>query len=235
MSNEKSLESSKINTIILDSFRDLVIEQAKILSITEFEQMIDETIGVYITNTVKQFYQDYEKHSFWLNQNEAVSQSLTEIGSFVEVIDAYLDGFQKIENCVILDWLIELKSKINCQEEEKSCPIAEEKQDFSLSDKNSSLSKKDDNFMKMNNAFAKKDLEESLNDDIRQLTEIFPQFSLKNIKKIYKKNHNDYEATIDGLIMIENDSSDISEEEVYRKNDLSEEDRQLMKERIVQK
>lgn len=216
--------------IILESFRDFVVDKTKLLKSFEYHEMIDSSIGAYIVNAIKQFYADYENHKVWLNQDKAISESFNEIDSFVEVISAYLIGFEQIENSRILEWLIELKNQID------RLGQLDDIESTTIGSSNSQSSNIIENTKKKTNKKSACFDEPFVDENLQQLVEIFPQFSINDINKVYKKNHKNYEATIEELVLMEDVSVVKSSEEVVcRNNDLSEEDKRILKERIVHK
>ena len=96
------------DSLILESFSNFVIKN-KLIESSDFEATIDEVIGSYVVNTIKQLFEEYENHKIWLDDNAAEE---FDIESFVEIIDAYLCGFNTLEKNDIVHWLIDLKNYI---------------------------------------------------------------------------------------------------------------------------
>lgn len=232
---ENQLSSSyNLDQKILNSFCELTTNKIKLFTPDEYEIMMDSTIRVYIINTIKQFFKDFENHKVWLNQDEAIKQSFTEVDSFVDVIDAYLIGFKKIESQKILEWLIELKGNVDFYMQSLTSS-ANEQAAIELVDNQKIKMNDIDNIIKSINNNHKVH-EQPLNQDIKKLMEIFPQFSVSDLKIIYNKNRNNYEATIDELVSIECSSMKSTDKKKDGcDQDLNEDEKKSLKERIVKK
>src|SRR4051812_721174 len=98
--------ASTSDSTILASFINFVIS-SEITTAEDISSSIDDTIGAYVVNTIKQLYADYECHSHWLNAEQATET--LDLESFVEVIDPYLPGFECLPYEKIVTWLMELK------------------------------------------------------------------------------------------------------------------------------
>jgi hypothetical protein len=141
-------------------------------------------------------------------------------------------------------WLINTKKEIEayCKQifinENQEYNLALVKNDESLEDN----SQKDNNQpMSSNNKKSViKNKDESNDPNIQLLIEMFPCIDLTEIKKAYKRCQKNYEKSIDELLCLQNGSiikKDEFIEEVLCKNqlDLTEEEKQALKEKTVQK
>lgn len=224
-----STQSEEEQKTILESFEKFITSESGLMSSSEWLEIgSDEIVSAYIVNTIKQLFQDYEDHTVWSSQDEAVANTFTEVDAFVEVIAAYLPGFERLQVNDILKWLIGLKARID--EDKKIAATvtltADTKQSNENETKTTSITK-----------IEVEDANEATADgDVKLLLEMFPQFSIKDIKKVYKKRGSNYNAAIDELVLLENASVISSDDDVvYSNDDLTEEEKQLLKERTVQK
>lgn len=214
------------DSIILESFSSFVIKN-KLIESSDFEATIDEVIGSYVVNTIKQLFEEYENHKIWLDDNAAEE---FDIESFVEIIDAYLCGFNTLEKNDIVHWLIDLKNYIDSEKQNEL-----EASDKTETDENLSIEIAQDSDKKVK----PKDKKIDANDpNIELLTEMFPSVSINEINKLYKKVNKSYEKAVDELLILQNTGSVLSEdsdEDLEAKNELNEEERKLLKEKTLQK
>lgn len=214
------------DSIILESFSSFVIKN-KLIESSDFEATIDEVIGSYVVNTIKQLFEEYENHKIWLDDNAAEE---FDIESFVEIIDAYLCGFNTLEKNDIVHWLIDLKNFIDSEKQHEL-----EVSDKTETDENLSKEIAQDSDKKVK----PKDKKIDANDpNIELLTEMFPSVSINEIKKLYKKVNKSYEKAVDELLILQNSGSVLSEdsdEDLEAENELNEEERKLLKEKTLQK
>lgn len=214
------------DSLILESFSSFVIKN-KLIESSDFEATIDEVIGSYVVNTIKQLFEEYENHKIWLDDNAAEE---FDIESFVEIIDAYLCGFNTLEKNDIVHWLIDLKNYIDSEKQNEL-----EASDKTETDENLSIEIAQDSDKKVK----PKDKKIDANDpNIELLTEMFPSVSINEINKLYKKVNKSYEKAVDELLILQNTGSVLSEdsdEDLEAKNELNEEERKLLKEKTLQK
>lgn len=214
------------DSLILESFSNFVIKN-KLIESSDFEATIDEVIGSYVVNTIKQLFEEYENHKIWLDDNAAEE---FDIESFVEIIDAYLCGFNTLEKNDIVHWLIDLKNYIDSEKQNEL-----EASDKTETDENLSIEIAQDSDKKVK----PKDKKIDANDpNIELLTEMFPSVSINEINKLYKKVNKSYEKAVDELLILQNTGSVLSEdsdEDLEAKNELNEEERKLLKEKTLQK
>jgi hypothetical protein len=227
---------NKKNELILASFLKLVDENN-----LNKDELADEIISSYVVNTINQFYEEYESHKIWLDVVEA--ESILDVDNFVEIIDAYLSGFSQISKKDIVTWLINMKREIEdiCEQESHQ----EHKEELTLENKDENsvdTSQKDNNQAKSpnNKKPSTKHKEEQNDPNVMLLIEMFPSIDFTEIKKAYKRCQKNYEKSIDELLIVQNSSiikKDKIVEEVVCKNqlDLTEEERQSLKEKTVQK
>lgn len=195
------MNKEEVDKKVIDSFEKFIVDRMRLLTRSEYAEMIDTTIAAYIVNTIKQFYKDYENHKVWLGQDEAVAASFTDIESFIDVVDAYLPGFNRLESSSILNWLVELKAEI---EREINPPVSSpDPVPVIISQPNkipeNEKIPKEEKSKKKN---AKANQDEAPSDDVVQLQEMFPQFTVKEINKIYRKLSCNYNAAIDELVVL---------------------------------
>lgn len=199
------------NEIILKTFSEFVIG-TKLLDTESLNDILnDEIIALYIINTINQFFEQYDNEQKWLDSNSI--EEAFEIENFIEIIDAYLSGFSQLNQSDIIKWLTQLKQLL--EEASTKTEIIETKNEIvekELTTKNEPVTVID------------------YNENVISLNEIFPTLSLKEINTIYKKTNQNYDKTIDELLIIQNasivDSSD--DEEIT-----TDEDRRLLKEKTV--
>lgn len=222
-----NLTEEATDNLILKSFNDFVLE-SKLVDKQDLDSTIDGTIGSYIVNTIKQFYEEYENHKIWLDNSKAED---FDVENFIEIIDAYLSGFNNLPKKSILNWLIRLKKDID-DSTNRNMQIQ------SIQIQTSTSSNLND--YKSNNQVDSKQPEnpENIEDpNLKLLLEMFPEMCIKRINKIYKKSNKNYEKTIDELLFIQNaeiqDQEGIEDREQQQR--LSEQERILLKEKTVQK
>lgn len=239
----------KYDSLIIDSFLDFIVNH-ELIQKDEINDLIDDTIRLYIINTIKQFYDDYESHLLWIDSNTAKDQF--EIEQFMEVVDAYLPSFINLDKNNVIKWLIELKRQIDSLfNEEKSKNSSEiiienncEKSTITNSKiKNKSPNKKKKN---MNSKFNEAEYKDDFN--LQPIIEMFPHLKPKIIIKKYLHQFKDTTKTIDELLKINSDyqeSSSQSESELSsdsevadKLNDqllLTEEEKKIIKEKTIEK
>lgn len=224
-----SIQNEEEQRTILESFEKFITSESGLMTSSEWSEIgSDEIVSAYIVNTIKQLFQDYEDHTVWSSQDEAVAHTFTEVDAFVEVIAAYLPGFERLQVNDILKWLIGLKARID--EDKKIAATATLTTDTKQSNENET---KTTSITKIEVEDAN---EATADGDVKLLLEMFPQFTVKDIKKVYKKRGSNYNAAIDELVLLENASVISSDDDVvYSNDDLTEEEKQLLKERTVQK
>ena len=211
--------------LILDSFKKF-IGQSPIDNV-HLDMLSDEVVVMYVTTSIKQFYEEYENQKFWID--EKIEEAF-DLENFVEIIDAYFDGFRDLEQKEIVSWLTKLKKDINYSLSIKTVnPMQDQEiiksvEEISLNESNP----------KVNPSNKKQHFS---NPDIENLSDMFPLINPRKISKIYKRLGNDYNRSIDELLMLaENDSSGGENEELLqRKQELNEEERRILKERTVEK
>ncbi|CAF0710753.1 unnamed protein product [Brachionus calyciflorus] len=206
---------------ILNSFKKFVIE-SNLIEKHDLDCTIDQTIGSYIVNTIKQFYEEYENHKIWLDDN---AEEEFDIDNFVEILDAYLNGFSDLSKNSITKWLIQLKNEIDKlqKEQEKFENSSSNKSEHVLTETQYSDESKTNE--KLN------DIE--LNTDTKILVEMFPNVNLKEIEKIYKKSNKNNEKAIEELLLIQNRLD--NEVIIDRDEELTEEEKRFLKEQTVKK
>jgi hypothetical protein len=220
-----SSETSEKDQLILASFSDFVIDH-DLIDRNDLDQFLDDTIGAYIINAIKQLFEEYESHKIWLDEPSA--RNLAEdfdIENFIEIIDAYLTGFSTLHSNEIISWLIKLKKKLDTEFKTKNVREIIEQSVKKELEKEPIFECVEESQLKMNSkieALLEKD------EHLRVLVDMFPEFEFKEINKIYKKCNKNYEKAIDELLMLEN---------VIRTNDyeLTEEEKQELKEKTVQR
>jgi len=227
----------KKNELILSSFLKLIEENN-----LNKDELADEIISSYVVNTINQFYEEYECHKIWLDHVEA--ESILDVENFVEIIDAYFSGFSQINKKDIVAWLINMKKEIeaSCKQtslnENRERNLYTEKDDERLED---NLKKENSHAKSSTNKKSTiKNKDEPNDPNINLLIEMFPSIDLTDIKKAYKRCQQNYEKSIDELLCLQNGSiikKDEIIEEIVSKNqlDLTEEERQALKEKTVQK
>jgi hypothetical protein len=216
------------NEIILKSFSKFVTGSNLLEDDYLREILADEVFSMYIINTIKQLFQQYDNEKKWIDKK---LEDAFEIENFIDIIDAYLSGFRDLDQTQIVSWLTELKksvdqikstnnessSQISSQEGASSTVNQCEKQESSTD------AKPVENFKYEPNVMA--------------LSEMFPKMSLKEINLIYKKTNKNYEKSIDELLIIKDGSivNDSSDEDTLIKLELNEEEKKALKEKTVQK
>ena len=196
-----------LDKLILDSFIHFVTSLEKFGDVSTL--FLDETIRSYLINTIKHLYDEYK------NDNAE-----NEIGDFIEIMDAYINGFKEINEKQILKWLIELgkeldENKYIAKNDSVTCQTEFEKPTIT------------------SHVEIEPELEKLTFDDsnLDLIAEMFPDLDRKLILNSFKRTKCHYERTIDELLISresittnKSDSSDIPEEE-----------RQIFKDTIVKK
>ena len=222
--------SGNSNSLILEKFVEFVVDK-NLIDKASIEMTIDESVGTYIVNTIKQLYEEYESHKIWLDNKTAENFDLE---NFVEIIDAYLNGFNTLANKEIIEWLVALKKEMgqleNIKEEnmQASNAIAVE----CCSSQNISESE-----TKQDNQKKQKNMPEINDPNVKLLGEMFPNIDMERIGKIYKKLNSNYEAAIEFLL--NEDANPITCKDngngFDTKLELTEEEKKLLKEKTVKK
>lgn len=210
--------------LILDSFKTF-IEKSPIDN-ANLDMLSDEVVVMYVTTSIKQFYEEYETQKFWIDEK---LEEAFDLENFVEIIDAYFEGFRDLDQKEIISWLTGLKRDINSslsvktENPMKDIEIIKAVDEITLGETKAKPSKKK--------------YQQYSNPDIENLSEMFPLINPKKISKIYKKLGSDYNRSIDELLTLAEDDSSGSEDEmvISRNKDLTEEERRIIKERTVEK
>jgi len=225
-------DENKNNQLILSSFLKLIDENN-----LDKNELADEIISSYVINTINQFYEEYENHKIWLDEVDA--ESILDVENFVEIIDAYLSGFSQINKKDIVAWLINTKKEIEADCKQISINKNNQQENTQRLEDNSQNGK---NHAKLSNdkKMTSKQKDEPHDPNIQLLIEMFPTIDLSEIKKTYKRCQKNYENSIDELLCVHNGSiikKDEIIEEVVCKNqlDLTDEERQALKEKTVEK
>lgn len=209
-----SAENNNHYDEILKSFKDFVINQCQLITQSDFDSSVDEIIASYIVNTIRQFYDEYETHSIWLDNQSAENLDLE---PFIEIINEYLCGFDQVDSKSITKWLISLKCIINPQPV-KTVPKEETVQSPTAP--------------KPVEQKSNKKIDHNQDANLQTLIEMFPQLELGKIKRIFKKSNYDYDRTVDELLMNQTSSSDSDTESQAQ---VSEQEKEQLKKRIIQK
>ena len=182
---------------------------------------IDDCVGTYIVNTINQFYDEYENHKVWLDNQTAEK---FELDNFVEVIDAYINGFNELKSEEIIRFLIDLKRNID--ELDKKTKDASQLVHSEIVAHSSEP--------KIDQCVEKK--VDPVDPKIKLLSEMFPEVKIQRVKDVYKQAGKDYERAIE-LLLNENDGGSLAckDEESGDFENLSEEEKRILKERTVQK
>jgi hypothetical protein len=200
--------------LILDSFSRFVTEQ-KLIEPADLEYLIDDTIGAYIVNAIRNFYAEYENHKAWLDEDSVDLVEDLDLDSFAEIIDAYLVGFSSLDISVIFNWLIKLKKEIEASTEPPQKEAEEEVAQNSEQEK----------------AAVEASSESCLLDEDQHfglLLDMFPEVDRKEIAKCYQKFDRNHEKCIDELLMRE-DCVIIDDDK------LTEKERRELKEKTLQR
>lgn len=216
--------SGDSNSLILDNFIEFIVNK-ELIEKTNVALTIDEYVGAYIVNTIKQFYEEYENHKIWLDNKSAEE---FELENFLEVINAYINGFASLNTEDIIKWLIDLKKKIDDSDsriKEITQPKVADAEDFCKSKTAKDSHSPDKTMIKLDQS----------DPNIKLLCEMFPDVKKKRINDVYKQAGKFYERAIE-LLLNENDGCSVKckgDEDDFV--NLSEEEKKLLKERTVQK
>lgn len=200
------------NELIVKSFSNFMINSNLHDSESISDILSDEIISQYICNTIKQLFDQYEAENKWLDYK--LEESL-EIENFIEVIDAYITGFDTLNQTDIINWLSQLKQDLDQTKTKQS-----KEEEKTLEDESP---KSEDKPLTTTSCV-------NFDSNVILLSEMFPKLSLKEINSVYKKTQSSYEHSIDELLRLQE-----LEENTIRNVELSEEDKKLLKERTVQK
>ena len=195
-----------IDEKILNSFKNFILK-SKIDS-ASLEALEDNVVSSYVINAIKQFYEEYENHKAWIDDN--VEKSF-DIENFIEIIDAYFEGFSELNEALVIIWLVELKRNIDNEVNTETKFTENEKiglsgclKELKIEEtKNTPKHKK----IKKNKSLVAE------NPDIQNLCEMFPLVSVKNVFLVYKKNNNDYNRALDELLENKDNLIDISSDD----------------------
>jgi hypothetical protein len=215
--------------MILDSFIQFLLAHnlKSELSSNEENQFDDNILASYVINMIKQFYEEYESSRMWLDEKKAQN---FEIENFKEIMDAYISDFKLINDNDIIEWLIELKKRLDdlariskissnkLKSEEKITKDETIETNNLLNDNNSNELKYDKN--------------------MQLLIEMFPNLNAKDIGQVYNKTNQNYEKAIDNLLIMDKACLILdSKQESYECEscDLTQEEKKLLKERTVRK
>jgi len=216
------MDSNK-NEIILESFSKFIIDSNLMQETCLNEILNDEVISMYIVNTIQQLFEQYDTENKWIDNK---LEDAFEIENFIEIIDAYLNGFCDLEQTKIIQWLTQLKKSLD--NNYKSFSEVLNQQNDEPIQKSSSLTDNDvnlkQNVKKIN----------SYEPDVLALSEMFPSLNLKEINIIYKKTNNNYERSIDELLLLqEEDALVVDYDDDDDKLDLNDDEKKALKERTV--
>ena len=104
------MDSNK-NVIILESFSKFIQINSNLMQETCLNEIInDEVISMYIVNTIQQLFEQYDTENKWIDNK---LEDAFEIENFIEIIDAYLNGFCDLEQTKIIQWLTQLKKSLD--------------------------------------------------------------------------------------------------------------------------
>lgn len=202
--------------VILQSFQAFVVEQ-QLVSQSDIEELLDETISAYVINTIKQFYSEYENHKLWLDEVSSVAS--IDLSSFIEIIDAYVCGFSAIQSDSIIEWLIKLKKQTSTKN-----PCVKSIQVDSNETKLSPNKKQD-----VGKGCEKPVPKVEVDPNLALLFDMFPELDKKEIEKVYIKCDRNHEKSIDELLSRHNI--------IYldEKDDLTEEEKRALKEKTLER
>jgi hypothetical protein len=215
------VEEAAFDELILKSFTCFVENSSHFKGNSDCtnEFLNDEIVRSYIVNSIKQFYDEYDCHKIWLHDDDQVAFDLEDIemDSFIEVIDAYFNGFMQINQNEIVNWLIALKKEINernkiNQSTIKSSPEKSNSKNDKQQQQGNNNGENDDNELKVKSVTLE-DLEiqqlRKIDQNINLLIEMFPHLKLNQVVNTYKRRNKDYEKTIDDLLVISSDAKAI--------------------------
>jgi len=208
------------SSLILETFIEFIVSK-KLIEKSCIEMTIDDCVGTYIVNTINQFYDEYENHKIWLDNQTAEK---FELDNFVEVIDAYINGFNELKSEEIIRFLIDLKRNID--------ELDNKTKDASQLGHSEIVAHSSES--KIDQCVEKK--VDPVDPKIKLLSEMFPEVKIQRVKDVYKQAGKDYERAIE-LLLNENDGGSLAckDEESGDFENLSEEEKRILKERTVQK
>ena len=215
----------------LDFFDEAVIEATN-----------DEAVGNYIAGGIKQLLDE-----IWLDLAENNDTNEFDVDNLIDMIDAYVVGFSGLDRADVCRWLISLKRELatyalenaktgRCFEEPmvhqvkalndcKIDPLANNNAKNSKSTKATPPPPPIDKSLQIVDPF------------IDQLVEIFPNISIETICQKYKNAEKNCEETI-RLLLIEDEFRMFSKKEDEDPEvalELTDEERQILKEKTVKK
>jgi hypothetical protein len=210
------------SSLILETFIEFILSK-NLIEKSCIEMTIDDCVGTYIVNTIIQFYDEYENHKIWLDNQTAEK---FELDNFVEVIDAYINGFNALKSEEIIRFLIDLKRNID--ELDKKMKDASQLVHSEIVAHSSEP--------KIDQCVGNTKKVDPVDPKIKLLSEMFPEVKIQRVKDVYKQAGKDYERAIE-LLLNENDGSSIAckDEESDNFENLSEEEKKILKERTIQK
>lgn len=218
--------------LIIQSFKTFITNSS--VDSSCLDMLSDAIVSSYVVNTIKQFYEEYENHKIWIDNN---IEEAFDLESFIEIIDAYFDGFKDLNLNDIIVWLIELKHQLDALNKSENDIIEKNASEI---ENNEAQVEETKNIVKNKKKQSKNKLPLA-NPDIENLCEMFPSFSFKKVTRIYKNNSHDYNHTLDELLTTDTLSNDDSIDEgeetkkCITKYDLTEDEKRIIKEKTVEK
>lgn len=212
------MDSNK-NVIILESFSKFIINSNLMQETCLNEIINDEVISMYIVNTIQQLFEQYDTENKWIDNK---LEDAFEIENFIEIIDAYLNGFCDLEQTKIIQWLTQLKKSLDSNYKSISDVLDRQNEPIlksPLTDNDANLKQ---NVKQIN----------SYEPDVLALSEMFPSLNLKEINLIYKKTNNKYERSIDELLLLQEEDALVVDDD-DDKLDLNDDEKKALKERTV--
>lgn len=199
---------NNLNDLIKSLFKNFLIKNQPNINLDLFDDIV---IVNYIIDNIKEFISslsDSEIDKF--DQYE-------ELENFIDVTDAYLDGFKHISSEKLINFLYEVKNIKN---------------DFETKQKISKRSSPEKSPLKkspIKDESIRKSIDTS---EINHLIEMFPKLDVKEISKVFTKYNKNTELAIDSLLMMDNIIKTKSSIE-YQDEDLN--DKEELKKRTVEK
>jgi hypothetical protein len=208
--------------IIIDSFTKFVLNH-KLVDQAELDALIDQTVAAYIINAIKNLYEEHENHTVWLDEASVSLADEFDLDSFVEIMDAYLNGFTSLPAATVLNWLVVLKKEIDVSKQAASSSSLKSEDVAAVSAANeatsssSSLSSAGEN-----------EPGDSADENLKLLFDMFPDVVAKEVARVYAKSSKNPEKAIDELLMREDFV-------IIDDDNLSEKERQELKEKTLQR
>lgn len=198
--------------VILKSFKEFIISN-RLVEENSIEYLIDDVVGSYIVNIIKQFYSDNENQINFLDDQQ---EQDSDLDNFIDVIDGYISEFSQMKKKVICEWLLNLKHQIDDMMTEQTSSQKD-------------IYEPRDNFSIVNSEKTEQLETES---EIGLLSEMFPNIKIKEIKDALKISQNDKTKAIENLLMHQ---KKLVTKEDNRFDDISEEEKKKLKEKTLQK